>query len=75
MLDLLNLDINILQDIIDRKDAKAWHYRAAMLPRTIVENFTTIYYELKEELKVVLHTEDQLKNLLIYEEHLENVLK
>lgn len=76
--------INQLKRILDKRGnsiipdnslKSEWQKIAGNITHMIVDEFGTMYYELREEFKVVLHTEEQLKNLQIYEEYLKEVLK
>ncbi len=94
MLDFLNTRyIPNLKNILLGVSKDSWHNAASDITEMIIKDFGNEYYDLKEEFKIVLHTEEELlnllknhlpnsshleeelKNFLIYEKYLENVLK
>ncbi len=75
MLDMLSRYVLNLRKVIDNKDHVTWQNSAGDIVKMIILDFSNKYYELREEFKVVLHTQEQLRELQVYEQHLNKVLK
>jgi hypothetical protein len=63
-----------LQTVLDIGNNEKWKNHPSHIANMITFDFYHYYTDLREEFTVVLHTEVQLRNLLIYEEHLEHFL-
>ncbi len=64
-----------LQGVLDLKDNDLWKNHPPHIANMITFDFYHYYSDLREEFQTVLHTKEQLQNLLIYEEHLEHFLE
>lgn len=82
MLDLLNRYLLNLKRLFDEKNfltdesiRKELEGSMSDISEMIYYDFSTMYGNLKDEFNVVLHIEEELKNLMIYEHHSEEMLK